>query len=536
MAWLLEDLPEALRIKLIHGSEGAAHLREAAGLAQEAGLTELASDLALAAWGESPLDQAMAGTVAALSGAPSRLRAMARLVSEKVRPPSDLGYYRRLGERRESAKMKAYLDRQAEKEPGNLFWASLGLSQALADADLGQARLAVQSLPPDLAPLAGFLAGDLAMFQGDPDQAVEAYARAGQAGFLPGLELRLGLAHVAGGQTGPAETHLRQALTQEPWRISTLLVLHDLITGADRELRPFPGRVGILLYTFNKAKDLDQTLASLADSRLDQAAQSWLIQVLDNASQDNTGEVLAAWADRLGPSSFRVITLPVNLGAPGARNWLISLEDTRACDFTVFLDDDVLLPLDWLSRLGAAMARYPGAGVWGCRVLDQANPIQIQSADGFLIPRPGVAGLHDRRFDLSQGHLHSLCRGQFAYLRPCATVTGCCHAFATTTLKAQGGFDLRYSPSQYDDLDHDIRLLLSGQTPVYQGHLGVRHLKGTGRMGLPGASQYDVGWANQFKLHHKFSPAQFAQAARTADEAAWADALDKWGKVQNILA
>jgi hypothetical protein len=95
-------------------------------------------------------------------------------------------------------------------------------------------------------------------------------------------------------------------------------------------------------------------------------------------------------------------------------------------------------------------------------------------------------------------------------------------------LASSGGFDLRYSPSQYDDLDHDIRLLLAGRIPVYQGNLAVSHFKSTGSQGAQGQAQYGVGWANQYKLHHKFEPDDFARAARTADQAAWNDALSKW--------
>jgi hypothetical protein len=67
----------------------------------------------------------------------------------------------------------------------------------------------------------------------------------------------------------------------------------------------------------------------------------------------------------------------------------LSLPEVRRREFLVFLDDDVSLPHDWLGRLGAAAALAPRAQVWGCRVVDEANPLVAQSVDYTpLAPRP----------------------------------------------------------------------------------------------------------------------------------------------------
>ncbi|WP_243358692.1 glycosyltransferase family 2 protein [Fundidesulfovibrio terrae] len=547
MSWLLETLPPPLRTALVHGSEGAGHLASCARLAAEAGLTSLAADLLLAAWAESPLDAVLAGQVAALAPAPPAARDLAAHVAGNSSAPPDLSYYRRLAERRDTAKIKNFLSLQSSKEPGNLFWARLGLTHALDAEDWDWVAQVTAGLPEPLAKLIG---GDAAMMRGDALAGLENYAdcaclmqgpgRSGPGGVsgepggggdgaegfagLPGLEIRLGLANLGLGDEEGALNRLAAGLARQPWRVQTLLVLHDLARGRRVLSGRLPGRVEILLYTCNKAHDIERTLQSLFESDLGGAG----LTVLDNGSTDATGEVLAAWTGRFGPDRLRTVSLPVNVGAPAARNWLMSLKHVRSSDWAAFLDDDVNLPGDWLGRLGAATALYPEAGVWGARVVDFARPAHVQSADVFLDPSPGEAGEGMRRFELSSVHHQTLDRGQFAYLRPCATVTGCCHLFRTSGLLSQGGFDLRYSPSQYDDLDHDIRLLLAGQTPVYQGHLAVRHFKSTGSQGAAGQSQYSVGWANQYKLHQKFDPASFAQAAQEADAAAWDDALAKW--------
>lgn len=541
MAWLLETLPQPLRVHLLAGSEGAAHLAQGAAMAGDAGLSGLSRSLLLAAWVESPLDAAVAGQVAAMPGIPPVAAALAGHVAQSSRQPGDLGYYRRLAERRDHAKIQLYLEREQVKAPDNLFWTKLSLTHAMAEEDWDWAVAIAAALPE---PLARLTLGDIALLGGQPEQALAGYRhcqslwdgkRKGQIETsppsgrtaLPGLHQRQAQAFLAMGDTEQGRAELRRALREQPWRVGALMALHDLETGRNERLDALPGTVAVLLYTFEKAGDLDSTLASLAASTLDGAR----LFVLDNGSADHTPQVLAAWADRLGPDRLRLIRLPVNVGAPAARNWLMHLPEVRAMDWAVYVDDDVSLPPEWLARLGAAAALYPNAGVWGCRVRDFARPSRIQSADAFLVPLEASTERHARRFELSNCHHQTLDRGQFTYLRPCATVTGCCHLFRTSTLAAQGGFDLRYSPSQYDDLDHDIRLLLAGRVPVYQGHLAVGHFKSTGSQGTLGQSHYAVGYANQFKLHHAYTAEQFVLAAEAARQAAWADALEKWNRV-----
>ncbi len=40
-----------------------------------------------------------------------------------------------------------------------------------------------------------------------------------------------------------------------------------------------------------------------------------------------------------------------------------------------------------------------------------------------------------------------------------------------------GGFDLRYTPSQFDDLDRDLRSALHSMPAVYTGSLAIRHVQ-----------------------------------------------------------
>jgi glycosyltransferase involved in cell wall biosynthesis len=535
------NVPEPLRRILVAGGDGRPELERAAALAESlsrqtpAGnaLAGLARDLRLAAFEAEPLDGAGAAAVLALDAGrpfldPAR-RGLARAVAAMDSPPSDPRYLVRLFTRREHDKTTAYLESRLAEEPRNLFWTRQLAGLALAGGDsqaAGRAASLLRRPPFDmLAPLADLIEGDAAFLRQDDEAAGRLWAGCP----LDAARARRAEALVRLGRRERAVDLLRRDRAARPWNVATLLRLHDLERDVDRATAGLDGGLALLLYTFNKASDLDRTLAGLSRADLSFAPGTRIV-VLDNGSTDATPDVLAAWADRLGPDLFERVDLPVNIGAPAARNWLMRHPRVTGSAWAAYLDDDADLPPDFIGRLAAAVRAYPGAGVYGCRVVDAGNPSHIQSADFFLEPIPAVPGAppFSRAFETSRGHLHSLDMGRFAYLRPCASVTGCCHLFAARTLREVGDFDIRFSPSQYDDLEHDLRGLLNERVPVYQGHLRVGHRKMTGSQGRPGGRHYVAGFANQFKLHNFYSEEEFAAMARYAYEAAFRDAGEKW--------
>jgi GT2 family glycosyltransferase len=140
------------------------------------------------------------------------------------------------------------------------------------------------------------------------------------------------------------------------------------------------------------------------------------------------------------------------VGAPAARNWLIAQGEVQAAEFAVFLDDDVLLPERWLCRLlGEAQAR-PAVGAAGCRIVSATPPPCLQSADYQLFAPTGQARTirevpeHVNVFDNCAGALDV---GLFTYARPATHVSGCCHALRVDVLRELGGFDIRFSPTQF---------------------------------------------------------------------------------------
>jgi GT2 family glycosyltransferase len=332
---------------------------------------------------------------------------------------------------------------------------------------------------------------------------------------LPGRLTRL--AHCRHG-LGEPELALRLwkgVLKAQPWNVNTLLRARDVLLGRDGETAALPGDCSILLYTYEKADELESCLARLDAAGLDGCH----VVALDNASTDATPDVLSRWKSKWGTERISTVRLDVNVGAPAARNWLLAREDVRARPFAAFLDDDALVPEDWLGRLAAAVRSEPGADAWGCKVVDAGRPWVVQNADLHLRPDLG----RENRTDTGGGQLPALpvCDlqhqgfdlGQFDSLRACVSVTGCCHLFRTRSLVEQGGFDIRFSPSQFDDLDRDLRAAESGGYAVCQGFLRVEHLKRTGEAARRGGSAAGNALGNLVKLRRKHGDRQLEGVA-----------------------
>ena len=523
--WLdTPGFPQPLADMLLAGTLGRDHLLRSAAMAQavedsapdSADWPRLRRLLLAAALEEDPL---YGPTAAALSQAlraapPGRIDpAFAALVdglAARFRPPESVAYFERLLAGGNTSRVDTYLENEIRNGRAALFWLHIALHRAVLGRDFDRAAaLAALALSGDLAPLGHKIAGDLALLRGDAPAALAAYDAAQALAPWPAGLYRRSLAALAAGREDVAAKKLAALLQDFPEHVSAGLALYDLASGHRRGLGRLAGDLCIALYTFNKADDLDKTLASLFASDFSVVDGTVRTLLLDNASSDATPEVVAAWADRVGSERLAAIRLPVNVGAPAARNWLASDARLAQAAHVAYLDDDVDLPADWIARLAAAAKAYPEAGVWGCRVVDAANPAIAQGIDAMLLPpdpgqdEPKLSDLHAQGFDF----------GGFAHLRPCLTVMGCCHLFRRERLLEAGGFDIRFSPSQYDDVDHDWRLALAGRPPVYQGHLAVAHRRPAPALARPRPDQLAGGQANWQKLAAKHAGRYTAMAA-----------------------
>lgn len=525
MKFSWKTLPPSLSEPLLKGSVGRFQLAELADVAlnltrdvpapQAAHLLDVASDMFSAAWESDFLDADMARQALTMHGMRPFLNKsfdkIAHLMCDLVRLPADITELRACLMARDAEQTMHYLEHMRKADPTNIFWTRQGIMVGMVEGQLDWlerwAHTTDASLP---RPFIESLLGDIAFCRGEYKDACSRYMTALRA--LPFLAWRekLGEALFQAGQVPEALAQWEVVLARRPWH-TNLILRHDDVRHGRHEAGPLPqGKGMVLLYTWNKAEELDLTLASLAASQLGDAN----ILVLDNGSTDSTPDVLLGWHERLG-SRVQSLRLPCNIGAPAARNWLLTLPETRACDWVAFLDDDASVPPHWLRHFGRAMEDWPDYHTFGCRVVDYSVPIMIQSADLHLdaggpagSERGGENGQepgHVRRFSVSSVHHQVLDFGSFSYARPCVSVTGCCHLFKRAALDSIGHFDVRFSPSQYDDLEHDIRQALAGNLVLYQGHLQVRHMKRSGNAAWADPVHMMASWANLFKLQTRYS-------------------------------
>jgi hypothetical protein len=320
------------------------------------------------------------------------------------------------------------------------------------------------------------LEGDWYRLHQDLAQAVGSYERSLAVTLLPETLYRLADAHALQGNRQKAVGALRRYVALRPWSVHGLLRLYDLAFERDISGTSPQGKGALLLYTWNHAARLDEMLRSLSKTTSPDFRPQ--IFALNNGSTDGTDAVLGRWKDVYG-EQLTIIDLPVNIGAPAARNWLMELPEVKACDWAVYLDDDILLPPDWPGYFGASMEAYPEADVYGARFVSMDKPSEIQSADYHLF-EPEMKQPSDEPYGQIlisglQGQLPDY--GYFTFMRPCASVTGCVHLFRMKALQESGGFSLVFSPSQFDDFELDLRMDLKGKLPVYNGHLAIRHVR-----------------------------------------------------------
>lgn len=350
--------------------------------------------------------------------------------------------------------------------------------------------------------------------------------------FAPWQRFMSGRRAFQAGDRPGAARHWTPLQAAMPWNANLTLLLWDALNIAPHA--PLPQeRAVILAYSWNKAELIVQTLESVFASDIGDNP----VFVLDNGSTDETPDALRAACDRFGADRLHVVTLPVNVGAPAARNWLLSLPEVRACRFAAFLDDDVLLPRDWLAKLLNAALRHPECGTVGCSIRDHEHPHALQSADYHLLHRlPGEAGQEPgdrlRVFNNCTGTLDS---GLFAYERPCLSVSGCCHLLDVSLLDSVGVFDVRFTPTQFDDLDRDIRSFLAGRPCLYAGHLSIDHVQRSSLRQASSPAQVAHILGNKIKLEAKYDDRQIDDMVKKNFEMVWRDLLTKQAALVSCL-
>ena len=373
------------------------------------------------------------------------------------------------------------------------------LADLEADVSPGQDWLDRCTAPPKLKPLIYSQAMRYCLLQGDMQRArVLLEASTGAVTSEEWLNTAAEVL-VRSGDHQQGMAYYRRSLERDPLQVPVRYRLQELehpIRQAPEVLRC---QTAVFLYSYNKCDLLWNTLTGLADTEL---GASRVVVLLNNCTDGSREAVKSLNRERFG-NRIEVIDLPANIGAPAARNWLLSTEAAKTSDYVAFLDDDVEVPKHWLSMLLTTLRQTPQAGVAGTKVLAPGRPRRLQ----YLYRNVSIA-----RGDLLRVSLDTPDRnydsGLYDFVRPTHNVMGCCHVFTRQALDAVPSFDLRFSPTQMDDIAHDLDLSLAGFEVMYCGLVEcVHHQKsGVGRNTSSDLVRLGNVLGNDVKFHYRFLP------------------------------
>jgi GT2 family glycosyltransferase len=329
--------------------------------------------------------------------------------------------------------------------------------------------------------------------------------------------------HLARQDGDKALHHLQRALELEP----SLPHLVERIAQLDLLTQPLPDpkdfRVHVLFYTFNKLETTIATLRSLLASDIGPTR----ITLLNNGSTAFTqDEFSAAVASAAQGREVELVHLPVNIGAPAARNWLYRLPQVQEADYVAFLDDDVLLPSSWLRMYLQDMADHPEVCAVGPKGLNP-NPFRTIQYVWRYFEEVG-----ERKIRFTNNAPMNLDLGQFDGRRPCLSVMGCCHMFDRRKLARLGvpDFDVRFTPSQVDDLERDIQIWKHGGRVLYDGRVEVVHMQDAGRAAPKTEASWGHVWGNHMKMEFKLTGRELRdidEQVRAVEEKHWKNCLAK---------
>ena len=319
------------------------------------------------------------------------------------------------------------------------------------------------------------------------------------------------------------------------WNLNWGQKLHSLLYPIDTtKALENSADVSILLYSWNNSRLIENTLKNVAQSNIGEAK----VFALNNGSSDATGDVVRNAENIFAKGQYKGIQLPVNVGAPPARNWLLAEPEVRKSKWAVFLDDDVELPANWLEELLATAKHYGNPGAVGCRITSTEAPTSLQSADYHLF-HPGngtsqIEGLteHVMIFDSCRNAFDC---GQFSYTRPAVHISGCCHMLNMDAIHKCGSFDVRFNPTQFDDLERDLRAYSGGYNHIYAGQLKIGHIQHTSLAKASNVRGMAQVFGNKIKLESKYTEQDLNLIFSRDINELWKDTEIKWQELYEML-
>jgi GT2 family glycosyltransferase/glycosyltransferase involved in cell wall biosynthesis/tetratricopeptide (TPR) repeat protein len=184
------------------------------------------------------------------------------------------------------------------------------------------------------------------------------------------------------------------------------------------------------------------------------------IIVINNGSADGTMEYL----NSLQSDGFKIEHLPENTGFVNACNQGAKM---ASGEYLVFLNNDTLPEKGWLETLIESVEEIPDAGAVGAKLLYPDGALQEAGSLIFSDSTPWNFGKGDDP-DMPQ----------YNYVRETPYCSAACLLIRRDLFQKIGGFDTRYSPAYWEDVDLAFEVRKRGLKVIYQPAARVVHFEG----------------------------------------------------------
>jgi GT2 family glycosyltransferase len=233
-------------------------------------------------------------------------------------------------------------------------------------------------------------------------------------------------------------------------------------------------RVSVLLVLFNRAELTLRCLRSL----LEIASPSFEVICVDNQSSDQTSELL----NRL--EGVRIIRMPQNVGF--LRGCAAAAAAARG-RYLLFLNNDTEVLPGSLEAAVQTLDQSPTIGAVGGRLVWPDGRLQEAGA---IVWADGSCQAYGRG--------ESPWAPEYAFTRDVDYCSAALLMTPRSLFADMGGFDDRFAPAYYEDVDYCVRLWQRGLRVVYEPRLGAIHVE------FASARSADAALSAQAEHHARF--------------------------------
>ncbi len=219
---------------------------------------------------------------------------------------------------------------------------------------------------------------------------------------------------------------------------------HDILNNIENN-----ACIDIMIVTMNNVEQLKSTIEKIMDS----SYKKIKIYIYNNGSSDGTFNYLNSISAK-NKGLFNIVNSPVNIGLPAALNWLFTISKSPV---VVRMDDDVEVSNNCFEELIKLFHLFPYAGIVSPKII-------IEEDQNFSLHYAGVYGFPT-----------NISIDEYKFIAKTKIAGGPFLMYKRAAVEKAGLWDLEFSPTQVEDIDHAFRVYKAGYDIIYNGKIKVIH-------------------------------------------------------------